>query len=79
MKIAFFDAKPYDVPSFSRYAEQNSIAIKFFETKLNEDTVELANGFDGVCIFVNDVVNAALADDPSSFKKLMDAGRSYFT
>ena len=62
MKIAFFDAKPYDVPSFSRYAEQNGIAIKFFETKLNEDTVELANGFDGVCIFVNDVVNAAVID-----------------
>ena len=62
MKIAFFDAKPYDVPSFSCYAEQNGIAIKFFETKLNEDTVELANGFDGVCIFVNDVVNAAVID-----------------
>lgn len=62
MKIAFFDAKPYDVPSFSRYAEQSGITIKFFETKLNEDTVELANGFDGVCIFVNDVVNAAVID-----------------
>ena len=29
MKIAFFDAKPYDVPSFSRYAEQSGITIKF--------------------------------------------------
>lgn len=62
MKIAFFDTKPYDIPSFSKYAEQAGISFKFFETKLNEDTVELANGFDGVCVFVNDVVNAAVID-----------------
>ena len=62
MKIAFFDTKPYDIPSFSRYGEQNAISFKFFETKLNEDTVELANGFDGVCVFVNDLVNATVID-----------------
>ena len=62
MKIAFFDTKPYDIPSFSHYGEQNGISFKFFETKLNEDTVELANGFDGVCVFVNDIVSAAVID-----------------
>ena len=30
--------------------------------KLNEDTVDLASGFDGVCVFVNDTVNAAVID-----------------
>ena len=35
---------------------------KYFETKLNEDTVELASGFDGVCVFVNDTVNARVVD-----------------
>jgi D-lactate dehydrogenase len=62
MKIAFFDAKPYDKPSFEQYGKEHGIIFKFFETKLNEDTVELANGFDGVCVFVNDTVNAAVID-----------------
>lgn len=62
MKIAFFDAKPYDRPSFEKYGQMKDIKFKFFETKLNEDTVELASGFDGVCVFVNDTVNAAVID-----------------
>ena len=62
MKFAFFDAKPYDKPSFDRYGESGGIEFKYFETKLNEDTVELAAGFDGVCVFVNDTVNAAVID-----------------
>ena len=47
MKIAFFDAKPYDKPSFEQFGAQRGIRFKYFETKLNEDTVELASGFDG--------------------------------
>ena len=62
MKIAFFDAKPYDKPSFEKYGAEHGIKFKYFETKLNEDTVELATGFDGVCVFVNDTVNAAVID-----------------
>ncbi len=62
MKIAFFDTKPYDVSAFRRYSEEQDISIKFYETKLNEDTVELAVGADAVCVFVNDTVNAAVID-----------------
>ena len=62
MKIAFFDAKPYDKPSFDKYGEASGIEFKYFETKLNEDTAELANGYDGVCVFVNDTVNAPVID-----------------
>lgn len=62
MKTAFFDAKPYDKPSFEEYADRYGIKIKFFETKLDEDTVELAKGFDGVCVFVNDTVNDFVVD-----------------
>ena len=62
MKIAFFDTKPYDIPSFEKYGSEHGITFKFYETKLNEDTVELAQGFDGVCAFVNDTVNAAVID-----------------
>lgn len=62
MKIAFFDAKPYDKPSFEKYGKAYDVNFKYFETKLNEDTVELAQGYDGVCTFVNDTVNSAVIE-----------------
>jgi len=62
MKIAFFDTKPYDRPAFDREGERYGIEFKYFETKLNIDTVELAQGHDGVCAFVNDTVDAAVID-----------------
>ena len=62
MKIAFFDAKSYDMPGFNRYIEDTDLEIKYFETHLNEDTVSLAAGFDGVCVFVNDIVNKKVVD-----------------
>ena len=68
MKIAFFDTKPYDKPSFDKYGKAYGVEFKYFETKLNEDTVDLAHGFDGVCAFVNDTVNADVID------KLCDMG-----
>ncbi len=62
MKLAFFDAKQYDKPSFDKYAAEYGMRIKYFETKLNEDTVDLAHGCDAVCVFVNDTVNAEVID-----------------
>ncbi len=62
MKIAFFDAKPYDKPSFEKFGSARGVEFKYFEAKLNADTVELAHGYDGVCVFVNDTVDAAVID-----------------
>lgn len=62
MKLAMFDTKPYDIPGFDRYAAPAGIEIKYFEANLNEDTASLAAGFDAVCVFVNDIVNAAVVD-----------------
>ncbi len=62
MKIAFFDTKPYDKTSFEKYGEEKGLLFKFFETKLTEDTAELAKGCDAVCVFVNDTVNASVID-----------------
>ena len=58
IKVAFYDAKAYDKPSFEKYGGQNDIQFRFLETKLNEDTAALAEGCDAVCVFVNDDVNA---------------------
>ena len=62
MKIAFFDTKSYDKASFELYGKEKGMEFKYYETKLNEDTVELATGFDGVCVFVNDTVNVKVID-----------------
>lgn len=61
MKIAFFDTKPYDRASFEKH-RSDDIEYRFFEARLTEDTVGLAEGCNGVCVFVNDTVNAAVID-----------------
>ncbi len=62
MKIAFFDAKDYDMPSFLKYGKEHGVEFKFYETKLTADTAGLAAGFDGVCVFVNDTLDAPVID-----------------
>ena len=62
IKIVFFDTKEYDKASFARYEKPGKIEFKFLETKLTEDTVELANDCDVVCVFVNDTVNDKVID-----------------
>ena len=62
IRVAFFDAKAYDRPSFEHYGSLQNVQFRFLETKLNEDTVDLAKGCDAVCVFVNDDVNAAVID-----------------
>lgn len=62
IKVAFFDTKAYDKPSFEHYGQLHDMQFRFLETKLNEDTVELARGCDVVCVFVNDTVNAKVID-----------------
>ena len=57
MKIAFFDTKQYDEISFEKFSKERNITFKYFEPKLTIDTVELAKGYDAVCVFVNDVLN----------------------
>lgn len=67
MKLAFFDTKAYDIPGFDSCIQGTKLEIKYFETRLNEDTVSLANGYDAVCVFVNDTVNAAVVDKLYSY------------
>ena len=54
MKIAFFSTKSYDKEFFETYQDQQGIHFKYFSASLSKDTVALASGYDGVCVFVND-------------------------
>lgn len=64
--IAFFDAKAYDRESFTRFADED-INIRFFENKLNRDTVSMAACCDGVCAFVNDTIDKAVIERLSEY------------
>lgn len=56
MRIAFFSTQSYDRNYFEKYNEAHELV--FFDAPLNEQTVNLAAGFTGICVFVNDVLSA---------------------
>lgn len=64
--IAFFDTKSYDRESFEKY-KSDDLNIRFFENKLNKDTVSMAACCDGVCAFVNDNINRNVIEKLESF------------
>ncbi|TDH67317.1 hypothetical protein CCR75_008311 [Bremia lactucae] len=63
MKIAYFSAQSYDIESMERIAKEDGITptheLKFFSTRLNANSVKLADGCEGVCLFVNDAADEA--------------------
>ncbi|MBR3150583.1 MAG: 2-hydroxyacid dehydrogenase [Erysipelotrichaceae bacterium] len=67
IKVAFFDAKEYDIASFNKANSENEFEFRFFETRLNAETVRLAEGFDVVCVFVNDDVNKEVIDQLAAY------------
>ena len=60
MKIAFFSTKPYDKIWFEPMGRDYGFDIRFYEMPFREETITLARGYDAVCIFVNDYVNAQM-------------------
>lgn len=68
LRFALFDAREYDREGFKRSCQKYGVYIKFFETKLNIDTVALSKGYDGVIVFVNDCVNKVVIDKLVEYK-----------
>ena len=59
LKIAFFGTKDYDRMYFSELARDKGAGtynceIKYYTSRLTNESAQLAKGFDAVCIFVND-------------------------
>lgn len=66
IKAAMFDTKPYDKESFEKYASDR-LSITYFDTRLTEETVSLAKGYDVVIVFVNDELTAPVIDSLYSY------------
>ena len=64
--VAFFDTKAYDRESFLKYGDED-INIRFFENKLNRDTVSMAACCDAVCVFVNDNIDKNVIEQLEKF------------
>lgn len=69
MKIAFFGRKSYDDKYFGGIEVEHDLT--FFKPRLSEETVVMAQGFDAVCVFVNDDVNGNVV------RKLAEYGVKY--
>ncbi|NDV92720.1 2-hydroxyacid dehydrogenase [Alteromonas sp. 345S023] len=71
IKVAFFSVKPYDEDIFNahinsanskdteRGLSRDKLQASYFTYPLNEHTAISCQGFDAVCVFVNDEVNKA--------------------
>lgn len=60
MKIAVFSTKPYDRKLLDRANRDFKYNLVYFESRLSEETVDLARGFTTVCLSVNDQADRAV-------------------
>jgi D-lactate dehydrogenase len=62
MKIAFFSTQPYDKTFFELHNFGFGFTIEYYETPLNEKTVNLLDNVEVVCVFVNDQINRSVME-----------------
>ncbi|MSU59295.1 MAG: 2-hydroxyacid dehydrogenase [Pedosphaera sp.] len=60
LEVAVYDTKPYDREYLPAVAEAGTIRWRFHEFRLSAETVPAARGAGAVCVFVNDLVDAAV-------------------
>ena len=61
LKVAFFDARPYDIASFDK-ANRDRYALHYISASLDRATAVAAKGYKAVCIFVNDTCDSEVVD-----------------
>jgi D-lactate dehydrogenase len=67
MRIAVFSTKKYDRLYLDQANGETKHEITYFEPRLSEETASLADGFDGVCVFVNDQINGQVIECIGSY------------
>lgn len=65
MRVAVFSSKAYD-REFLEAANASRHQLQFFEPKLHTETASLAAGFEAVCVFVNDRLDAEVIEKLAS-------------
>jgi len=62
MRVAVFSTKPYDRRFLESANATRGHELVFFEPRLTTETATLASGFEAVCAFVNDVLDAPVLE-----------------
>lgn len=62
MKVAVFSTKPYDSTYLKAANAGHDHDLLFLEARLTRHTAALAQGYEGVCVFVNDDVSAPVIE-----------------
>lgn len=60
MKIAFFSARPYETQFFTLANAAKRHDLQFLDARLSLVTAPLADGYEAVCLFVNDHASAPI-------------------
>lgn len=68
MKVAVFSTKSYDREYLDKANEALQHELVYFESSLKPRTVKLAENFDAVCVFVNDLLTQEVIETLSSMK-----------
>lgn len=63
MKLAIYSTKQYDRKYFEQVNLEYGFDIEFFDFLLTEKTAKTAKGYDGVCLFVNDIGNRVVLEE----------------
>jgi D-lactate dehydrogenase len=62
MKVAVFSTKSYDREYLDKANSAGHHELTYFEASLKERTVRLTEGFEAVCVFVNDTLDSQVID-----------------
>jgi D-lactate dehydrogenase len=76
MKVAIFSTKGYDRRFLDEANVSHGHTIDYFEPRLTEQTMPLAEGYDAACAFVNDHLHAAVLQHLSDHGTRLIALRS---
>lgn len=68
MRVLLFSARPYDRREFTAANARIGHDLSFVEARLGAETLSLAAGYEAVCTFVNDTLDASV------LRRLADGG-----
>lgn len=66
MKVAVFSTKSYDKEYLDKLNEGRNHELVYYESSLSLKAIKLAEGFDAVCVFVNDQLTTEVVDSISA-------------
>jgi D-lactate dehydrogenase len=68
MKVAVFSTRSYDMEYLDKANIEYNHELVYFESSLRQKTIRLAENFDAVCVFVNDLLTKEVIESLANLK-----------